>query len=130
MALTSAQYAQIAATYERASADEGLPTQSRAAFVKKASWFRMLAQAGAAKEMGARSSVSCENERFRGNKHSAMIIEWSFSIKGVTCQLFDELPIRLKNRTIVSGKVHTLGMRSQCLMAHLTSHGVTELVRQ
>jgi hypothetical protein len=58
-----------------------------------------------------------------------MIIEWSLSIESVARQLFDELPIRLENSTIVSGKVHTLGMRSQCLMAHLTSHGVTELVR-
>ena len=63
MALTSAQYAQIAAAYERAAADEGFPTQSRAAFVKKAGWFRMLAQIGAAKEIGARSSASYENEK-------------------------------------------------------------------
>ena len=64
MALTSAQYAQIAAAYERAVADEGLPRQSRAAFVKKASWFRMLAQIGAAKEIGAaRSSASYGNEK-------------------------------------------------------------------
>jgi hypothetical protein len=64
MALTSAQYAQIAAAYERAAVDEGFPTQSRAAFVKKAGWFRMLAQIGAAKEIGARSPASCENEKF------------------------------------------------------------------
>jgi len=63
MALTSAQYAQIAAAYQRAVADEGLPTQSRAAFVKKASWFRMLAQIGAAKEIGARSSASYGSEK-------------------------------------------------------------------
>ena len=62
MTLTSAQYAQIAAAYERAVADEGLPRQSRAAFVKKASWFRMLAQIGRAKEIGARSSASCEQK--------------------------------------------------------------------
>jgi hypothetical protein len=39
-----------------------LPAQSRAAFAKKASWFRMLAQIGRAKEIGARSSASCEQK--------------------------------------------------------------------
>jgi hypothetical protein len=62
MVLTATQHAQIAAAYERAAEDESLPAQSRAAFAKKASWFRMLAQIGRAKEIGARSSASCEQK--------------------------------------------------------------------
>ena len=56
MVLTAAQRAQIAAAYERAASDETLPRQARAAFVNKASWFRMLAQIETAKEVGGRSS--------------------------------------------------------------------------
>jgi hypothetical protein len=54
MGLTSAQHSQIAAAYERAAKDETLPPQPRAGFAKKALWFRMLAQIGAAKEAAAR----------------------------------------------------------------------------
>ena len=50
MGVTSAQHSQIAAAYERAAEDEILPPQLRAGFAKKARWFRMLAQIGAAKE--------------------------------------------------------------------------------
>jgi hypothetical protein len=50
MDLTSAQRSQIAVAYERAAQDETLPPQPRAGFAKKARWFRMLAQIGAAKE--------------------------------------------------------------------------------
>lgn len=44
MVRTAAQYARVAALYERAASDLSLPSQPRAAFAKKASWFRMLAQ--------------------------------------------------------------------------------------
>jgi hypothetical protein len=50
MVLTAPQYAQIAATYEHAAADWTLPLQPRAAFAKKACWFRMRAQITAAKQ--------------------------------------------------------------------------------
>jgi len=65
MVLTATQHALIAAAYEHAAGDETLPTQSRAAFAKKSSWFRMLAQIGGAKKIGAQSSVSCETRSFR-----------------------------------------------------------------
>ena len=61
-------------------------------------------------------------ERFRGNKHSAMIIEWSLSIKSVTRQLFDKFPKCLENSTIGPGKMYPLGLSSQCLMAYFASH--------
>jgi len=63
MGLTSAQHSQIAAVYERAAEDETLPPQPRAGFAKKARWFRMLAQIGAAKEAaGERADKgSCPN---------------------------------------------------------------------
>ena len=83
MVLTAAQRAQIAAAYERAASDETLPRQARAAFVKKASWFRMLAQIGTAKERAAGSSAlvaSREDEKlprvplnFRGQTLSARL---------------------------------------------------------
>jgi hypothetical protein len=50
MVLTALNYSQIAATYAYAAADWTLPLQPRAAFAKKASWFRMRAQIAAAKQ--------------------------------------------------------------------------------
>jgi hypothetical protein len=50
MVLTAPQYAQIAAAYEHAAVDLTLPLQPRAAFAKKACWFRMRAQITAAKQ--------------------------------------------------------------------------------
>lgn len=49
MCLTAEQHSQIASAYEKAAADETLPSQLRTAFVKKAKWFRMLCQIEAAK---------------------------------------------------------------------------------
>src|SRR5437868_12341595 len=46
---TAEQHSQIASVYEKAAADETLPSQLRAAFVKKAKWFRMLCQIEEAK---------------------------------------------------------------------------------
>jgi hypothetical protein len=68
-------------------------------------------------------------QRFRGNKHAAMIIEWSLSIESVARQLFDEFPICLENSTIGPGEMYTLGVSSQRLMAYLASDRVTEFVR-
>ena len=48
--LTEPPYSQIAATYEHAAADWTLPPQPRAAFAKKASWFRLRAQITVAKQ--------------------------------------------------------------------------------
>ena len=64
MALTSAQHCQIAAAYERAAQDQTLPPQPRAGFAKKAQWFRMLAQIGAAKEevSGQKSCANAQPE--------------------------------------------------------------------
>jgi len=42
MCLSAEQRSQIAATYEKAAADETLPSQLRIALLKKANWFRML----------------------------------------------------------------------------------------
>lgn len=49
MCLTAEQHSQIASAYEKAAADETLPSQLRTASVKKAKWFRMLCQIEAAK---------------------------------------------------------------------------------
>jgi hypothetical protein len=48
--LTTLDYSLVAATYAHAAADWTLPPQPRAAFAKKASWFRMRAQIAAAKQ--------------------------------------------------------------------------------
>ena len=50
MVLTARDYSQIAATYAHAASDWSVPPQPRAAFAKKASWFRMRAQIAAAKQ--------------------------------------------------------------------------------
>jgi len=57
MVRTTAQHSRIAAIYERAARDLTLPPQPRAAFAKKASWFRMLAQIEAAKAAAASAST-------------------------------------------------------------------------
>lgn len=52
--LTAEQYFQIATVYESAAADTmTVPRQQRAAFVRKARWFHMLARIKAAKEATA-----------------------------------------------------------------------------
>ena len=83
MVLTAAQRAQIASAYERAASDENVPRQARAAFVKKASWFRMLVQIATAKERAVGSSArvaSREDENlpqvplnFRGQTFAEML---------------------------------------------------------
>jgi hypothetical protein len=44
MALTAEQHAQLATAYEKAAADGLAPPQQRAAFARKANWFRILAR--------------------------------------------------------------------------------------
>jgi len=46
MSLKSEQHSQIAAAYENSAADKTLPAQTRAAFARKADWFRLLARVG------------------------------------------------------------------------------------
>lgn len=55
MALTAEQHSQIATVYEKAAADRMVPPQQRAAFARKANWFRMLAGIAAKKEEAAAS---------------------------------------------------------------------------
>jgi len=53
MALTAEQHSQIATVYDKAAGDEMVPPPQRAAFARKAEWFRMLARIGAKKEAAA-----------------------------------------------------------------------------
>jgi len=53
MVLTVEQRLQIAMVYEKAAADTMVPPQQRAAFARKADWFRMLARIGAKKAAAA-----------------------------------------------------------------------------
>jgi hypothetical protein len=53
MALTAEQHSQIATVYEKAAADRMVPPQQRAAFARKAEWFRMLARIAAKNEAAA-----------------------------------------------------------------------------
>ena len=46
MSLKAEQHSQIAAAYEKAAADGSLPAETRAAFARKADWFRLLARVG------------------------------------------------------------------------------------
>ncbi len=50
MSLKPEQHSQIAMTYEKAAADPMMPAPQKAAFARKAEWFRLLAQIGAKKE--------------------------------------------------------------------------------
>ena len=54
MVLTAGQHLRIALLYEKAAADRlGVPPQQRAAFARKAKWFRMKARISAKKEAAA-----------------------------------------------------------------------------
>jgi hypothetical protein len=53
MTLTAEQHSQIATAYEKAAADTMVPPSQRAAFARKADWFRMLARIGAKKAAAA-----------------------------------------------------------------------------
>jgi hypothetical protein len=53
MSLKAEQHSQIAAAYEQGAADGSLPAQTRAAFARKADWFRLLARVGEKRERAA-----------------------------------------------------------------------------
>jgi hypothetical protein len=53
ISLTAEQHYLIAAAYEKAAADLSLPGHTRAAFARKADWFRLLARVGEKKELAA-----------------------------------------------------------------------------
>jgi hypothetical protein len=63
MSLKAEQHSQIAAAYEKAAADGSLPAQTRAAFAKKADWFRLLARAGEKKETRGTDKQPKGNEK-------------------------------------------------------------------
>jgi len=54
MSLTPEQHSHIAAAYDKAAFDVSLPAQTRAAFAKKADWFRLLARVGEKREQAGR----------------------------------------------------------------------------
>jgi len=53
MCLTSKQHFQVAAAFEKAAANTSLPAHTRAAFARKADWFRLLACVGEKKVRAA-----------------------------------------------------------------------------
>jgi hypothetical protein len=53
MSLSPEQHSHIAAAYDKAAFDISLPAQTRAAFAKKADWFRLLARIGEKRERAA-----------------------------------------------------------------------------
>ena len=53
MCLTPEQHSHIAAAYDKATFDVSLPAQTRAAFAKKADWFRLRARVGEKREQAA-----------------------------------------------------------------------------
>ena len=53
MSLSAEQHSLIAAAYDSAAFDISLPAHTRAAFAKKADWFRLLARVGKKKEQAA-----------------------------------------------------------------------------
>ena len=53
MPLKAEQHSHIAAVYEKAAADKSLPAHARAAFARKADWFRLLARVGEKRERAA-----------------------------------------------------------------------------
>jgi hypothetical protein len=58
-----------------------------------------------------------------------MIIERALSVVSVTRNILNQLAIRLENGAIGTGKMHAVGMISQCLVAHPTRYCATVLIR-
>jgi hypothetical protein len=56
MPLTPKQHSHIAAAYDKAAFDISLPAHTRAAFARKADWFRLLARIGEKTERAARNA--------------------------------------------------------------------------
>ena len=52
MALKAAQHSHIAAAYDKAAFDISFPAHTRAAFARKADWFRLLARVAEKRERG------------------------------------------------------------------------------
>jgi aminoglycoside/choline kinase family phosphotransferase len=55
MSLSPEQHSHVAAAYDKAAFDISLPAQTRAAFAKKADWFRLLARIDEKRERVARN---------------------------------------------------------------------------
>jgi hypothetical protein len=53
MSLRPEQHSHIAAAYDKAAFDITLPAHARAAFARKADWFRLLARVGEKREQAA-----------------------------------------------------------------------------
>jgi len=66
MPFTAEQHSLIAAAYDKAAFDVSLPAHTRAAFAKKADWFRLLACIDEKLERGA---LSTQMAKFEGNSH-------------------------------------------------------------
>jgi hypothetical protein len=62
ISLKAEQHYLIAAAYEKAAADMSLPGHTRAAFTRKADWFRLLARVGEKKKLAA-SLASKANQK-------------------------------------------------------------------
>jgi hypothetical protein len=61
-------------------------------------------------------------ERFRRDKYPAMFIERSLSVEGLTRNVLDQFAILLENSIIGSGKMQSVGVVSQRLVAHPANH--------
>jgi hypothetical protein len=71
MVLTVERHLQIATLYETAAADKmGVPPQQRAAFARKAKWFRTLARIRAKREAVAAASKEERPQEARGEAAS------------------------------------------------------------
>jgi hypothetical protein len=53
MSLRAEQHSLIAAAYEKAASDTSLPPHTRAAFARKADWFRLFARVGEKRQQAA-----------------------------------------------------------------------------
>jgi hypothetical protein len=63
MSLKAEQQSQVATVYEKAAADMRIPAPQRAAFARKAEWFRLLARLRAKKEAKAATEARKMNGR-------------------------------------------------------------------
>ena len=106
MVRAAAQYARIAAIYEGVARDPALPMQPRAAFGKKASWFRMLAQLEAIKT-GAASAVMAK----RSQKNPKLPMLAGSPAERSICTTVVTKPIGFLTQDMLSKKWLIIGVR-------------------
>jgi hypothetical protein len=67
---------------------------------------------GKLRQTGLLGAACHSRDGFRSDKHPTMMVEWSFCIEGLACQVFDQLAIGFEHLVIGTVQVYALGVIS------------------